>query len=71
LNGHTSFLLAVADLMNGGQRRRNRAHQSQGAAGRNQVASGAELVARRMQGFSAGLRLPSITEQLRLPAFEH
>jgi hypothetical protein len=32
---------------------------------------GAELVARGMQGFSAGgLRLPSVVEQLRLPAFE-
>jgi hypothetical protein len=31
----------------------------------------AELVARGMQGFnSGGLRLPSIVEQLRLPAFE-
>jgi hypothetical protein len=33
--------------------------------------AGAELVARGMQGFSAGgLRLPSVVEQLRLPAFE-
>jgi hypothetical protein len=31
----------------------------------------AELVAREMDGFSAGgLRLPSVVEQLRLPAFE-
>jgi hypothetical protein len=31
----------------------------------------AELVARGMEGFSAGgLRLPSIVEQLRLPEFE-
>jgi len=33
---------------------------------------GAELVARGMQGFDAGgLRLPSVVEQLRLPAFKH
>jgi hypothetical protein len=33
---------------------------------------GAELVAQGLQSFNVGgLRLPSITEQLRLPAFEH